>query len=77
MNTTDHAPLIAIAMLAARADGSTGSAEQRAVDAVVARIGSPDVSLLAEQVAAGQLRVADLAAKLSDPGQSDYQYAGQ
>lgn len=66
MNTTDHAPLIAIAMLAARADGSTGSAEQRAVDAVVARIGSPDVSLLAEQVAAGQLRVADLAAKLSD-----------
>jgi uncharacterized protein (DUF697 family)/tellurite resistance protein len=66
MNTTDHAPLIAIAMLAARADGSTGSAEQRAIDAVVAKIGSPDVSRLAEQVTKGQIKVADLAASLSD-----------
>jgi len=66
MNTTDHAPLIAIAMLAARADGRSGSREQQAVDAVVARIGNPDVSRLAEQVAKGQLRVADLAGRLSD-----------
>lgn len=66
MNTTDHAPLIAIAMMAARADGSSGSAEQAAVSAVVARIGNPDVTRLAEQVAAGQLRVADLASRLSD-----------
>ena len=66
MNTTDRAPLIAIAMLAARADGRTDSAEQAAVDAVVAKMGSPDVSGLAEQVAGGSLRVTDLAAKLSD-----------
>jgi len=66
MNTNDRAPLIAIAMLAARADGRTDSAEQAAVNAVVQKMGSPDVSRLAEQVAAGQLRVADLAAKLSD-----------
>jgi uncharacterized membrane protein YebE (DUF533 family) len=66
MNTTDHAPLIAIAMLAARADGRTDSREQQAVDAVVARIGNPDVSRLAEQVAQGRLRVADLASRLSD-----------
>jgi uncharacterized protein (DUF697 family)/tellurite resistance protein len=66
MNTTDHAPLIAIATLAARADGSVDSAEQRAVDAVVARTGNPDVAGLAQQVAAGQLRVADLASRLSD-----------
>ena len=66
MNTADRAPLIAIAMLAARADGRSDSAEQQAVDAVVKKIGSPDVSKLAEQVAAGQLRVADLAARLSD-----------
>jgi uncharacterized protein (DUF697 family)/tellurite resistance protein len=65
MNTGDHAPLIAIAMMASRADGSTGSAEQAAVDAVVARIGSPDVTRLAQQVAGGQLRVADLASRLS------------
>ena len=66
MKTIDHAPLIAIAMLAARADGSVDSAEQRAVDAVVARTGSPDVIGLAQQVTAGQLRVADLASRLSD-----------
>ena len=66
MNTTDHAPLIAIAMLAARADGSTAGAEQQAVQAVVDRLGSPDVSRLAQQVAGGQLRVADLASRLSD-----------
>jgi uncharacterized protein (DUF697 family) len=66
MNTSDHAPLIALAMLASRADGRTGSAEQAAVDAVVARVGNPDVSRLAEQVAAGKLRVADLASRLSD-----------
>ncbi len=53
-------------MLAARADGVVDSAEQQAVDAVVARTGSPDVTSLAQQVAAGQLRVADLASRLSD-----------
>jgi uncharacterized protein (DUF697 family)/tellurite resistance protein len=76
MNTTDHAPLIAIAMLAARADGSSGSAEQRAIDAVVAKIGSPDVSRLAEQVEAGQLKVADLAARLSDDEARQTAYDG-
>src|SRR5262247_3098517 len=63
---TDHAPLIAIVMMAARADGRVDSAEQQAVDAVVARIGNPDVTGLAQQVAAGQLRLSDLASRLSD-----------
>jgi uncharacterized protein (DUF697 family)/tellurite resistance protein len=76
MNTTDHAPLIAIAMLAARADGRSGSAEQQAVDAVVARIGNPDVTRLAQQVAAGQIRVADLAARLSDDEARRVAYEG-
>jgi len=76
MNTTDHAPLIAIAMLAARADGATDSAEQAAVNAVVTRMGSPDVSRLAEQVARGGLRVADLAAKLSDDEARQTAYQG-
>lgn len=66
MNTSDRAPLIAIAMLAARADGRTDSAEQAAVDSVVANLGSPDVSRLAEQVAGGQIHAADLAGRLSD-----------
>jgi uncharacterized protein (DUF697 family)/tellurite resistance protein len=66
MNTTDHVSLIAISILAARADGSVDSAEQRAVDAVVARMGNPDVTSLVQQVAAGQLRVGDLVSRLSD-----------
>jgi uncharacterized protein (DUF697 family)/tellurite resistance protein len=76
MQTTDHAPLIAIAMLAARADGQVDSAEQRAVDAVVSRVGNPDVTRLAQQVAAGQLRVADLASRLSDDEARRVAYEG-
>jgi len=76
MNTTDHAPLIAIAMLAARADGRTDSTEQQAVDAVVERIGNPDVTRLTQQVAAGQLRVADLASRLSDDEARRVAYEG-
>jgi len=76
MNTADRAPLIAIAMLAARADGATDSAEQAAVDNVVTKMGSPDVSRLAEQVAGGQLRVADLAARLSDDEARETAYQG-
>jgi len=76
MITTDHAPLIAIAMLAARADGAVDSAEQQAVDAVVARTGNPDVTRLAQQVAAGQLRVADLASRLSDDEARRVAYEG-
>jgi len=76
MNTTDHAPLIAIAMMAARADGRADSREQQAVDAVVQRIGNPDVTRLAQQVAAGQLRVADLASRLSDDHARRVAYEG-
>ena len=76
MNTTDHAPLIAIAMLAARADGRADSREQQAVEAVVRRIGNPDVTRLAELVAAGRLRVADLASRLSDDEARRVAYEG-
>jgi uncharacterized protein (DUF697 family)/uncharacterized tellurite resistance protein B-like protein len=53
-------------MLAARADGSVDGAEQRVVDSVVAHTGNSDVADLAQQIAAGQLRVADLVSRLSD-----------
>ncbi len=76
MQTTDHAPIIALAMLAARADGVVDSAEQRAVDAVAARVGNPDVTQLAQQVAAGQLRAADLASRLSDDEARRVAYEG-
>jgi uncharacterized protein (DUF697 family)/tellurite resistance protein len=76
MQTTDHAPIIAIAMLAARADGVVDSAEQRAVDAVAARCGHPDVARFAQQIAAGQLRVEELASGLSDKESRRFAYEG-
>jgi uncharacterized protein (DUF697 family)/tellurite resistance protein len=76
MQISDSAPIIAIAMLAARADGTVDSAEQRAVDAVAARIGNPNVASLADQVAAGQLRAADLASRLSDTEARRIAYEG-
>jgi uncharacterized protein (DUF697 family)/tellurite resistance protein len=63
-------------MLAARADGRTDSTEQQAVQAVVERIGNPDVTRLAQQVAAGQLRAADLASRLSDDEARRVAYEG-
>ncbi len=75
MNPSDRAPLIAILMLAARADGRTDTAEQAAIDTVVERIGAPDVSQLARQVSAGTLRVADLAGRLSDDEARRHAYA--
>jgi uncharacterized membrane protein YebE (DUF533 family) len=66
MQTSDSAPIVAIAVLAARADGTVDRTEQQAVDAVAARIGNPDVAGLVKQVAEGQLSVAGLASRLSD-----------
>ncbi len=68
--------LIAIAMMAARADGRADSTEQKAVDAVVERLGNPDVTRLALQVAGGKLRVADLASRLSDDEARRVAYEG-
>lgn len=76
MQNSDSGPIIAIAMLAARADGAVDSAEQRAVDAVASRIGNPDIASLAAQVAAGQLRAADLASRLSDAEARRIAYEG-
>ncbi len=65
MNEVDYPYLIAIATLASRADGHSGVAEQEAIDRVLDRIGRPDVSDISRRAAAGELRLADLAGKLS------------
>ena len=66
MNTSDRAPLVAIAILAARADGQSQAQEQSTIDAVVAKIGSPDVSRLTEQVMSSQVQLSSITARLSD-----------
>lgn len=74
MNPNDYPSIVAIAMLAASADGNAGPAEQAAIDAVVSRIGSPDISRLAEQVSSGNLGIRDLAPKLSDDEARKFAY---
>lgn len=66
MNASDRAPLVAIAILAARADGQSQPQEQSTIDAVVQRIGSPDVSRLTEQVMSSQVQLTSITARLSD-----------
>ncbi len=66
MNTSDHPWLVAIAMMAARADGTSSPEEQAAIDAVLKRIGSPDVSRIAQQLSSGQIDASDVARQLSD-----------
>ncbi len=66
--------LVALAMMAARADGQTVPAEEDAIQAFVTRLGSPDISRLAEQVASRHLRVADLAERITDPAEKKLAY---
>lgn len=66
-SSASAAPLVALAMLAARADGQTVPAEEAAIADLVTRLGSPDISRLADQVASRHLRVADLAERITEP----------
>jgi uncharacterized protein (DUF697 family)/tellurite resistance protein len=66
MNNSDYPYIIAIAKIAATADGHSGATEQAAIDALIERAGYPDVTELSRRVGAGDLRVVDLAGKLSD-----------
>ncbi len=66
MNSSDYPTIVAIAMLAAAADGVTDAAERTAIDAVVTRVASPDVATQAQQLVAGRPDLASLAARLSD-----------
>lgn len=66
MSPSDHPPLVAIAMLAAAADGTTDDAERSAIAAAAGRIGSPDVTRLAQHLASGAPQLRELAGLLSD-----------
>jgi uncharacterized protein (DUF697 family)/tellurite resistance protein len=65
MNEQDREPIVTIAFLAANADGQASAEEQAQLKAVLGRLGMADLDTVAERVAKGQLRLADVAAKLS------------
>ena len=67
INEQDREPIVTIAFLAANADGRSSAEEQDQLRAVLGRLGMADLDNVAERVVAGQLRLADVAAKLSGP----------
>jgi len=66
MNEKDREPIVTIAFLAANADGQSSAEEQAQLRAVLGRLGMADIDAVAEKLAKGQLRPADVVAKLSD-----------
>ena len=64
-NEQDREPIAIIAFLAANADGQASAEEQAQLKAALGRLGIADPDTLAQRVTRGQLRLADVAAKLS------------
>jgi uncharacterized protein (DUF697 family)/tellurite resistance protein len=66
MNDQDPGAIMTIAVMAAGADGSQSSAEQAQLEAIAARGGVADFQGVAKQIAAGQIRLAEVVRRLSD-----------
>ena len=66
MNNSDYPYIVVIARMAANADGHSGATEQAAIDTLLERAGNPDVSELSRRAVSGDLKIVDLAGKLSD-----------
>lgn len=64
MENKDHQPIIAIALLAATADGQTSPEEQAKLRAALGRLGGADLEA-STRATSGQPRLADLARQLS------------
>jgi len=66
MQEQDREPIIAIALMAALADGQATAAEKDRLRAVGTSVGIADIDALAGRVAMGGLSLADAAGRLSD-----------
>lgn len=67
MNQRDAEAIVAIATLAALADGVRDAAEHSDLAAAATRLGLPDAETAVQSAAAGKLDLPSLAAQLSDP----------
>ncbi len=65
INERDREPIVTIAFLAANADGRSNAEEQAQLRAVLERLGMGDLDTVVERVMGGQLRLAEVVAKLS------------
>ncbi len=66
MNEQDREPILAIALMAALADGQATAEEKARLQSIGTRLGLADMDLLAGRVAMGGLSLSDVAARLSD-----------
>lgn len=66
MNTADQQPILVIALMAALADGRQDAREQSAIAALAAQAGLTDLDGVRRDIAAGGLKLAEVAGKLSD-----------
>jgi len=66
MNSQEQAAVVAVAMLAAAADGTQSPAERAQLESLAASAGITDLEGVAQQMAAGRLRLADVARRLGD-----------
>jgi len=66
MATSDAEPIIIIALMAALADGTTSATEEAELQATITRLGITSMEGVARQIAGGQLKVAEVARRLSD-----------
>lgn len=66
-NEQDREPIVTIAFLAAYADGRSSPEEQAQLRSVMGRLGMADLDAVAEQVARGQVRLPEVAARLTGP----------
>ncbi len=66
MNASDSQPILTIALMAAMADGRQDARERDAIAAVAAQAGFANLDTLRQQIAAGTVRVQEVAAQLSD-----------
>jgi len=66
MNEKDREPILAIALMAALADGQATAEEKTRLQSIGTRLGLADMDLLAGRVAMGGLTLAEIAPRLSD-----------
>ena len=66
MNQTDHEAIVTIALMAALADGQQTADERAKLATMVGSLGMTNLDSAARQIAAGKLKVADVARVLSD-----------
>jgi uncharacterized protein (DUF697 family)/tellurite resistance protein len=68
MDDREQAALVSIALMAAAADGSQSAQEQAQLRAVASSGGPVDLEVIAKQISSGQLKLADVASRLSTDG---------